>query len=513
MARVRFLTRILTAVSLATVSCVTSAAEPVFCAKTESDRWQIRNATMWIGAAGWTNEADCKGQLTSVHGSILCGWNGEAFQLYNIDTGAALGPEAGYGNTIDGLRGCIAHAQLQPEGNPYACAWNGRHYQPHVSATGVALGNPEHGWETAEQCVADALSVVSSYGVCAWDNGWALYLSDGTKTGIKFDTDGEQCRNFLSGILSRAPSFAKAKAAAVEIGKNRTSVPPALLGGVPSSAGFGPWKACEAAELDGRPIKNDGTHLVRECTPDTLYSWGGPEKVIWYLENLPSGKKWPGKLSRTLFTVPSAASTFGYGLYPIRVKLKPGVKARLVVDPTSYTCEGYLSDGTLNDESVKNTVVARYRKSGGQSLLEYAVCSSDVMESWSFGTPELFEEVLRDQAWMKSQPTTEWEGYFKVNGVDQFVGYVADAWMRASEGELVHRLWLNRTLATSGMGGVFYEYGPAVVDTHHMTGKVTHFHVGPQQMTAAANCGAAGAAVLPQEQMVKGLKARVEKLK
>lgn len=188
-----------------------------------------------------------------------------------------------------------------------------------------------------------------------------------------------------------------------------------------SGIGFPQKLNCEVKSQRYHLTHNKDGYITPECTPEVLYSWGGFDKLNWFVNNL-GNSKWPHQLPRSLFTTSSAAATFGYGPVAIRIKVKPSVRFRLVVSPSGNTCEHYISEGYLTSQNLSNTIIARLDlRDDGLSFMEYAICSGGVIESWSYGMPEHFDEILRDHHWMTTKHFYQWEAYAKRNGVDKYL--------------------------------------------------------------------------------------------
>jgi len=113
---------------------------------------------------------------------------------------------------------------------------------------------------------------------------------------------------------------------------------------------------------------------IEGCNLDTFYSWGPLAKVKTFMKTMPDGKKWsgfpnPGHMFATLF---SAVGSYGYGLIPVRIKLN-GNKY-----PVHPDREQSISDGSE-------------------------------VESWSFASPEHYDEIIRDLIRYKTNKL--WHGY------------------------------------------------------------------------------------------------------
>ena len=116
-----------------------------------------------------------------------------------------------------------------------------------------------------------------------------------------------------------------------------------------------------------------------ECRPDVLYSWGPPEKVVSLTNTLHQGQRWsgtpnPGGHSGVYATL-SASATFNYGVIPIRIKLKNGVSFR-----------------SSDSDIPPNMVMYESRRHFNDFLIEDA----RVIDSWSYGTAEHYDEVVED---------------------------------------------------------------------------------------------------------------------
>ncbi len=140
---------------------------------------------------------------------------------------------------------------------------------------------------------------------------------------------------------------------------------------------------------DGAQVED--TLLVEGCEPDTLYSWGNLTKIRAIEAQLSSS--W--KLSRMIYTSTFPVQTFFYGDLPIRIKLKPGVRFK----KPSFTAYGGPCRWAKEGD---NTVYAKTVpiNSAFDTLFEFWVCTADVIESISWGTPEHFDETLKDLAWV-----------------------------------------------------------------------------------------------------------------
>lgn len=136
---------------------------------------------------------------------------------------------------------------------------------------------------------------------------------------------------------------------------------------------------CQKAPWQNFKGGPDG-YLTKECSPDTLYSWGPPAKITTLKQTMADGKAWQGPLnpksqSGLLFTSASAVSTYPFGVAGVRIKLKPGVRTKLT--------------GWAHHE---NGVVAL----NNDWAQDYVLSDASLVESWSYGTPEHYDEIVRD---------------------------------------------------------------------------------------------------------------------
>lgn len=193
------------------------------------------------------------------------------------------------------------------------------------------------------------------------------------------------------------------------------------LTGPNANVGF-TLRQCKVPNFNYHPAKTDADgYLTPECTPDTLYSWGGPDKAVWYIDNLKNNTQWPELLSRSLYTISSAAATFGYGVIPLRFKIKPGVRFKLLVSPSTNECDGFVRANYATPSELKTTIFTRLHKDGDFSFFEHIVCSPNVISSWSFGYTFHYDEILADHTWMTTHPKQDWESYVHMNNENLYI--------------------------------------------------------------------------------------------
>lgn len=133
-----------------------------------------------------------------------------------------------------------------------------------------------------------------------------------------------------------------------------------------------PFFACE--DESGHLKLRAGERLSEDCKPDTLYSWGSREKLRAFAARIPDGGPWDkyvfGERS-IIYTSHSAVSTYGYGPYLVRFKVRRGVP--VVANKFQEASIGVSAP-----------------------IQEYDFLESSVIDSWSTGTPEIYDEVVRD---------------------------------------------------------------------------------------------------------------------
>jgi hypothetical protein len=117
----------------------------------------------------------------------------------------------------------------------------------------------------------------------------------------------------------------------------------------------------------------------RKCFYDTIYSWGSKAKLTTLQGTLADNEMWKGPPNpgRMLDGAVSAVGSHGYGDVPVRLKLRPGV----FPPPTEYTIQ-----------------------------------TGNEVESWSFGAPEHYDEIVRDV--LRFQSKKPWVGYWVTGSID-----------------------------------------------------------------------------------------------
>jgi hypothetical protein len=198
--------------------------------------------------------------------------------------------------------------------------------------------------------------------------------------------------------------------------------------------------SCEKS--DGGTLRFDGPGktVSAKCHPDALYSWGPPVKTKNLQKELADGARWEGFVNdgRNIYASNSAASTFGYGEELVRLKVR---KDALFQSTWHGTEPGEIG--------VRDDV-----------FHDFVVRDSDLIESWSYGTPEIYDEVVRDVLRYKSGKRVT---VYSEHGLKERPAKgLARLWAQAEDGYAQDEAGLKRRLLRliqtilSGEGGVFY---------------------------------------------------------
>ncbi len=207
---------------------------------------------------------------------------------------------------------------------------------------------------------------------------------------------------------------------------------------VDKSIGF-TVKHCQDASFENHVVKTDAQgELLDGCKPDVLYSWGPMVKILDLKKFMGDQGTWNSGF-RKVFLSHSPLATFGYGDYTIRVKFKKNVRwSRTSVtncDPNAGAVVHYLP---------------------WHPGLDYGFCSPDAVESWSYGTREHYDEVIKDYLWFKDPVHTQ-RGEIETYDNAGFAQLFQKNWDSHdfSESTLQRYLGLWQTLITQDKGEVF----------------------------------------------------------
>lgn len=221
--------------------------------------------------------------------------------------------------------------------------------------------------------------------------------------------------------------------------------------------------------LDIFEQKGEKRILPEKCRPDVLYSWADDIKVKNIAHHLADNKKWKGipnpyKVEKKLIQDPlslaqTPAMTFGYGQILMRVRIKEtGKFVRL----------------TEREQPVKGEI----ETSPAGYMPEFSLSDSSLVESWSFGTPEIYDEIIRDL--IRIQSNKRAQHYFGDEERDGLEKIYLDALLDDHEfSEKVLKRNLLRLIdqILKGEGKVFYQKGACrSYENHYRTKKPTWFN-------------------------------------
>lgn len=139
---------------------------------------------------------------------------------------------------------------------------------------------------------------------------------------------------------------------------------------------------CEDSDMGPFRTPPATSEVPQECHPDTLYSWGSKDKARLF-NHLPDGEQWIGKATTykgaisdgAVFCSISAVSTFGFGDVLIRYKIKPKTPYYFQAMGAKPNSVGVRTYDTWHD---------------------FTIVDTNILESVSMGTPEIYDEVVRD---------------------------------------------------------------------------------------------------------------------
>jgi hypothetical protein len=203
-----------------------------------------------------------------------------------------------------------------------------------------------------------------------------------------------------------------------------------------------PFFACESEALGAFTQPGDN-QVPATCRPDVLYSWGTVQKSH-LTRHHPDGTEWTGPVTTynmaiangTVFASISAVSTFGYGDTLMRFKIKPGT-------PFNFQQFG----ASAGEVSVRTYIYH-----------DFAISDSAVLESISVGTPEIYDEIIRDILRYQSGKRVSVYVSNQEAGIERL-------YAQAEDGNDQSELHLKRNLIeiireiTSGEGQVVYAKG------------------------------------------------------
>ena len=214
-------------------------------------------------------------------------------------------------------------------------------------------------------------------------------------------------------------------------------------------------------------LKYQGNFIQAGCEPDTLYSWQWEERAQSIFDTFKTGLEWSGDanpfanrsgggfpgISATI----SPVSTYSYGPVVVRYKVKKDIKFESDWMPRG-TNIGYPSRLELQD---------------------FLIARQSSIESISMGTPEIYDEIVKDIRQISSdQPSIDFSGKSR-----NFVGmervYQAGIAERGPQDEATLKLRLLNLIKTilENRGRINYALGECQNRRlHYSTTKPTYFN-------------------------------------
>jgi hypothetical protein len=163
-----------------------------------------------------------------------------------------------------------------------------------------------------------------------------------------------------------------------------------------AASSIGRWTDCFETSHGRSPtrVKVNG-QLLENCQPDTLYSWQSALGFSTFKTDMASAENLSRFSRGSIFTHINPVATFGYGDYPVRIKLRATVKFKRILDlPTKDAVVGQFCN-FLKPEEVKDTVLVRVFNSG----TDYILCSPAVVDSWSIFSKRHYDEIVAATLW------------------------------------------------------------------------------------------------------------------
>lgn len=203
---------------------------------------------------------------------------------------------------------------------------------------------------------------------------------------------------------------------------------------------------------------NYQNNFYSDCNPDVLYSWGPEIKLKKIVLELKDEYIWGSKLNGTrgVWATISPVSSYAYGPIPIRLKLKKS--AKFSETGSSWTITNFAARGVLVD---------------------YFIPASSTLESISYGTPEHYDEIVKDIKRISSGKKALTYGNALVEKVGMQTLYEGGIQETGPQNEatLRARLALMIEMILDGRGEVIYAPGvPRDRAQHFHTDRPTYFN-------------------------------------
>ncbi|MDD4004423.1 MAG: hypothetical protein PHW69_04375 [Elusimicrobiaceae bacterium] len=241
------------------------------------------------------------------------------------------------------------------------------------------------------------------------------------------------------------------------------------------TAGFGAWEQCVSSATHNLPL-GDSVELKAldpDCQPDTLYTWGpelklnsfmscasNPGEACSLAERAKVTKQlWEEAFGRAIFTTINPLATFGYGDIMFRIKLKAGTKFAFFDNPGRNDPKNYSNYcNLLSASQLKDTVLVRYWHYGNIfSGMDYILCGTGPIHSWSVGTRRGYDELDRSIRWNRANK--RWIP-FVVTGKGTPRLYIPlDGYLSFNPGHLSNNMKKMRRMIEKREGAIFYAPG------------------------------------------------------
>jgi hypothetical protein len=229
---------------------------------------------------------------------------------------------------------------------------------------------------------------------------------------------------------------------------------------------------CEKTSMGTLSLSSTNELLEEKCSPDVLYSWGPVVKLKNMMKNMPDDKTWSGapnsfilnqsnssengKLQGTLFMALTPAASYAYGPVLMRIKLKK---------KTPFKVMAY-------DSMVEVGV-------GSGNVREFVLNNSSLIESWSFGTEEIYDELVRDLMRINQNKRADLlftDEKSDLKGIGQLFTGAVDG-VKFDEETLKSNLLELINVILNNKGQVIYQKGECHnPDVHYSTEKPTWFN-------------------------------------
>jgi len=426
---------------------------------------------------GFESLADCKKAKSQVKNDFVCSVAGTtkdsqlAYGPFDLATGRSTNGEGNYGNGAT-LDSCLNSVQNSTYGA--LCVW------PDV---------PGSVWpKDRKYTIVNRFQEFMGYPMTWQECNASIHAS---QNGLYCSPANSRYYIFQKGKVYSTLSFPDLKSCLVKAesitnppklytaAKDYTNLLVPFEQPVDEDIGFS-LKKCKSSQFDYHvmPFADDG-QLREECRPDTIYSWGDQVKLDWWQKNVGDQHPWAKNFQHVLYATTSPVGSFPYGPIPIRIKLKKDVNFKLIDARVTAYMIGPACGGLIPLSEVENTVVTLFwTNTDGRSGVDYILCSSGPIESWSFGQKLHYDEIVDDVLWAKGHLGMNYDLYQKKYGdtVPLFALGNIDGHID-SEPILRSELIQVQETAALGLGHIYYNLGvPHDPDEHFRTHIPTYYN-------------------------------------